>query len=109
MQITYIGHSGFFVRTREMCYLFDYEKGRLPQPEPGECIVMLASHAHPDHYNPDAPAALRTSSIASSGRLYSSEWRGSVYSSSTVLTKQPVSSVIAAPSAASSISFRRTA
>ena len=50
MQITYIGHSGFFVRTREMCYLFDYEKGRLPQPEPGECIVMLASHAHPDHY-----------------------------------------------------------
>lgn len=59
MQITYIGHSSFFVRTQEMCYLFDYEKGRLPQPEPGECIVMLASHAHPDHYNPDTPAALR--------------------------------------------------
>ena len=59
MQITYIGHSGFFVRTQEMCYLFDYEKGQLPQPEPGERIVMLASHAHPDHYNPDAPAALR--------------------------------------------------
>ena len=22
MQITYIGHSGFFVRTQEICYLF---------------------------------------------------------------------------------------
>lgn len=59
MQIRFISHSSFFVRTRSMCYLFDYEKGPLPRPKAGESVILLASHGHPDHYQPQTPAALR--------------------------------------------------
>ncbi len=52
MKITYIHHSGFLAETREVYYLFDYEKGTLPQLEIEKPIFVFVSHGHKDHYNP---------------------------------------------------------
>ena len=53
MKITHIYHSGFLVETGRFYYLFDYEKGSLPELEPGKPVFVLCSHSHADHYNPE--------------------------------------------------------
>lgn len=51
MKVTYIHHSGFLVETDSCYYLFDYEKGSLPQMDVTKEIFVLSSHGHHDHYN----------------------------------------------------------
>ena len=51
MNITYIHHSCFLVETNRFYYLFDYEKGHLPQMDVTKPIFVLSSHGHADHYN----------------------------------------------------------
>lgn len=53
MNVTYIHHSGFLVETDRAYYLFDYEKGSLPEMDISKEIYVLSSHCHGDHYNPE--------------------------------------------------------
>lgn len=53
MRITYIHHSSFLVETDSCYYLFDYEKGHLPEMDVTKPIFVLSSHGHHDHYNPE--------------------------------------------------------
>lgn len=50
---SYIHHSGFLVETDRFYYLFDYEKGLLPEMDTAKPIFVLSSHGHSDHYNPE--------------------------------------------------------
>lgn len=51
MNITYVHHSCFLVETERFYYLFDYEKGHLPEMDGTKPIFVLSSHGHADHYN----------------------------------------------------------
>ena len=51
MKATYIYHSCFLVETKSFYYLFDYEKGNLPEMDVSKPIYVLSSHGHQDHYN----------------------------------------------------------
>lgn len=51
MKVTYIHHSCFLLETDRFYYLFDYEKGRLPEMDVTKPILVLSSHSHSDHYN----------------------------------------------------------
>ena len=51
MNVTYIHHSGFLVETDRFYYLFDYDKGCLPEMDAEKPIFVLSSHGHADHYN----------------------------------------------------------
>ena len=53
MNVTYIHHSSFLVETDRFYYLFDYEKGRLPEMDAAKPVFVLSSHGHGDHYNPE--------------------------------------------------------
>ena len=53
MTVTYLNHSGFFVELDRVCLLFDYWRGRLPEPVAGKTLLAFASHRHRDHYNPE--------------------------------------------------------
>lgn len=53
MKVTYIHHSCFLVETPRFYYLFDYEKGCLPEMDVTKPIFVLSSHSHADHYNPE--------------------------------------------------------
>jgi L-ascorbate metabolism protein UlaG (beta-lactamase superfamily) len=53
MRVTYIHHSGFLVETDRFYYLFDYEKGALPEMDVEKPIFVLSSHSHGDHYHPE--------------------------------------------------------
>lgn len=53
MRVIYIHHSSFLVETDRCYYLFDYEKGRLPQMDVTKPIYVLSSHSHRDHCNPE--------------------------------------------------------
>lgn len=53
MQITYIGHSGFYVELENTLLLFDYYKGSLPNFPHSKKLYVFASHRHPDHFNPE--------------------------------------------------------
>lgn len=53
MNVTYIHHSCFLVETEGFYYLFDYQKGQLPPMDPAKPILVLSSHSHSDHYNPE--------------------------------------------------------
>lgn len=53
MNITYIGHSGFYVELEEALLLFDYYKGSLPKLPHEKRLYVFASHRHPDHFNPE--------------------------------------------------------
>ncbi len=53
MKVTYIHHSCFLAETDRFYYLFDYEKGRLPEMDVTKPILVLSSHSHVDHYNPE--------------------------------------------------------
>lgn len=59
MKVTYIYHSGFLVETNSCYYLFDYEKGNLPRMDVSKPIIVLSSHGHHDHYNPEIFSALK--------------------------------------------------
>lgn len=64
MNIRYIHHSGFLVETDRFYYLFDYEKGSLPQMDAAKPIFVLSSHAHGDHYNPEVFSLLAAAGMA---------------------------------------------
>jgi len=53
MNITYIHHSCFLVETARFYYLFDYESGALPPMDAKKTVLVLSSHSHGDHYNPE--------------------------------------------------------
>lgn len=53
MRVTYIYHSCFLVETDRFYYLFDYEKGGIPEMDAEKPIFVLSSHGHGDHYNPE--------------------------------------------------------
>lgn len=53
MKVTYIHHSCFLAETESCYYLFDYEKGCLPEMDVKKPIFVFASHGHSDHYTPD--------------------------------------------------------
>ncbi|MDD6527078.1 MAG: MBL fold metallo-hydrolase [Oscillospiraceae bacterium] len=59
MKITYIGHSGFLVETKDCYYIFDYYKGELPALDPHKPVVVFCSHFHHDHFNPEIFERLR--------------------------------------------------
>ena len=55
MIIDYLGHSGFLIETDKALMLFDYYVGDLSilESKPNEKpLFVFASHAHPDHFNP---------------------------------------------------------
>lgn len=60
MKVTYIHHSGFLVETDSCYYLFDYEKGNLPCMDVSKSIIVLSSHGHHDHYNPEIFSMLKS-------------------------------------------------
>ena len=60
MKVTYIHHSGFLVETERFYYLFDYEKGSLPEMDVTKPIFVLSSHSHADHYEPEVFPLLKT-------------------------------------------------
>lgn len=51
MKITYIGHSGFFVEMEQICFLFDYYRGKIPEIRAEKELFVFVSHRHEDHYN----------------------------------------------------------
>lgn len=59
MNITYIHHSCFLVETGRFYYLFDYERGNLPEMDVRKPIFVLSSHGHGDHYNPEVFTLLK--------------------------------------------------
>lgn len=52
MYITYIGHSGFLFELESEYILIDYSEGPIPKLDKHKKLYVLASHKHPDHYNP---------------------------------------------------------
>ena len=52
MIIKLIAHSGFYVELERVAFLIDYWKGELPRFTGDKGLMVLASHAHPDHFNP---------------------------------------------------------
>ena len=63
MNVRYIHHSCFLVETDRFYYLFDYEKGQLPEMDRNKPIFVLSSHSHGDHYNPDIFSLLRAAGM----------------------------------------------
>jgi L-ascorbate metabolism protein UlaG (beta-lactamase superfamily) len=63
MKITYIEHSCFLVESDRCYYLFDYEKGLLPQLDIAKPIFVLSSHGHHDHYNPEIFSLLESTGM----------------------------------------------
>ena len=63
MKVTYIHHSGFLVETEQCYYLFDYEKGSLPEMNTEKPVFVLSSHSHGDHYNPEIFSLLSQSGM----------------------------------------------
>ena len=50
MKVTYIGHSGFLIETKDCYWIFDYYTGVLPNLRPDKAVFVFSSHAHQDHY-----------------------------------------------------------
>ncbi len=63
MKITYLGHSGFLVETKEHYLLFDYYTGKPPVFSPDKNLTVFVSHSHQDHYNKEI-FALQYGSVA---------------------------------------------
>lgn len=51
MKLTYLDHCGFFLELEQVCLLFDYWRGPLPEPIPEKSLLAFASHSHHDHFN----------------------------------------------------------
>lgn len=52
MNITYIGHSGFYLELEECAMLFDYCRGTLPTFDFTKPLYIFISHHHSDHFSP---------------------------------------------------------
>lgn len=52
MNITYIGHSGFYVELEHCALLFDYCRGTLPSFDFSKRLYIFMSHHHGDHFSP---------------------------------------------------------
>lgn len=52
MKVTYIDHSGFLLEMSDVCFLFDYYRGKIPAIGKSSLPVVFVSHRHEDHYNP---------------------------------------------------------
>lgn len=63
MKVTYIHHSGFLVETDRFYYVFDYESGSLPEMDAAKPVLVLSSHSHADHYNPEVFSLLEASGM----------------------------------------------
>ena len=63
MKVRYIHHSCFLVENDRFYYLFDYEKGFLPEMDTSKPIFVLSSHGHADHYNPEVFSLLRSAGM----------------------------------------------
>ena len=63
MKVTYIRHSCFLFETDRFYYLFDYYKGQLPEMDVTKPILVLSSHGHGDHYNPEIFSMLTASGM----------------------------------------------
>lgn len=68
MKITYLGHSGFLVETKEHYLLFDYYTGKLPAFLPEKKLTVFVSHSHQDHYNKEI-FALQCGTGEENGRI----------------------------------------
>lgn len=51
MNVTFLGHSGFFVETETCCLLFDYYTGDLPAVPTEKPLYIFSSHSHYDHFS----------------------------------------------------------
>lgn len=51
MKVTFTGHSGFFVETEKMYFLFDYYNGSIPRMDDEKPLAVFVSHSHDDHYS----------------------------------------------------------
>lgn len=63
MKLTYIHHSSFLIETDTCYYLFDYEKGGLPEMDVAKPMFVLSSHGHHDHYNSEIFSTLKKSGM----------------------------------------------
>ena len=52
MRVTFLGHSGFLAELPSVSLLFDWTEGELPALPPEIPLLVLVSHAHEDHFNP---------------------------------------------------------
>ena len=52
MNITYIGHSGFYLELEQCAMLFDYCRGTLPSFDFSKPLYIFISHHHGDHFSP---------------------------------------------------------
>lgn len=50
IRVTYLGHSGFLVDTADICCIFDYYKGNIPECGRDKKMAVFVSHAHYDHF-----------------------------------------------------------
>lgn len=56
IKIDYLGHSGFFVETDKIMFLFDYYYGDLlflKEKSDEKPLFVFSSHGHGDHFNPE--------------------------------------------------------
>ncbi len=79
MKLTYLYHSAFLAETAESYYLFDYEKGALPELNPAKPILVLVSHSHQDHYNPAVPDLLSDMGMRRIGAVFSTDIKKTKY------------------------------
>ncbi len=63
MKITYLYHSGFLVELAQCDLIFDYYQGGLPALTPERPMLVFASHAHHDHYEPSIFALARSQQV----------------------------------------------
>ena len=52
MKLTFLAHSGFLVEWERFYTLFDFWQGQLPPLSPDKPLLVFASHAHEDHFDP---------------------------------------------------------
>lgn len=64
MKITYINHSGFLIEFEDCYLIFDYYNGSVPKLDVQKQVIVFASHAHTDHYNPDIFTILRKQGVS---------------------------------------------
>ncbi len=67
MTVKYLGHSGFWIETERVQYLFDYIRGDLPENAGEKPLYVFASHIHRDHF---APALLFAEPLLSRTKEY---------------------------------------
>lgn len=53
MTVTYLSHSGFCIEWEDCVWIFDYDKGTLPEFSGEKPVFFFVSHFHADHFNPE--------------------------------------------------------